>query len=150
MRLLAGVSNIWKFKPYPFLASSKGGILGQSPDLNEKHVNPLVCFPCRLVYNLKPIQWQIYQVTNPREDWKWPGEGDCGLGTHHRSFVQILRWEAKYLLTYSWKYIQGVGPEVTLYWIMKATQTTGDIFARQIGLCGPWFSSVINEKVMFE
>lgn len=101
MRLLAVVSNFWIFKTFPFLASSRGGILGQSPDLNEKHINPFVCFPCRLAYNLKPIQWKIYQVTNPWEDLKWQEEGGCGLGTHHWSFVQILRSEAKYLLAYS-------------------------------------------------
>lgn len=85
------MSDFWKFKTLPFLTSLRGGVLGQGPDLNEKHVNPLVCFPCRLAYNFKPIQWQIYQVTNPWEDSTWQAEGGCGLGKHHWSFVQILK-----------------------------------------------------------
>lgn len=40
------------------------------------------------------------------------------------------------------------GPGVSHYWIRKATQTTWNVFAAQIGC--PWFSSVVNEKVMSE
>ena len=116
---MAGVSNIWKFKPFPFLASSKGGVLGQSPDLNKKHVNHLVCFPCRLVYNLKPIQWQIYQVTNPRgrlevarRRWLWP---------RHTSSVICSNIK--------------VGSQIPPYLLMKIHSGSG-----------PWSDSLLDNK----